>query len=131
MVFAAFFEGHGIDDLLNVIDQAAKFDQQFSEGKALSEREEAVLQALELLTREQSENFIWLKTVDLRETVQKIIGLSPEQMGSAQWIGHLLKQLQLTSPARRKHHAGGKQFANSRAEVLDMMRRYEAEALSE
>jgi hypothetical protein len=129
VALAAFFEGHGIEGLLNAIAQAAEFDQQFSEGKALGEREEALLQALELLTRGKPENFVWLKAADLREAVQKILGLSPEQMGSAQWIGHLLKQLQLTSPARRKHHAGGKLYAIARAEVLDMMRRYEVEAL--
>jgi hypothetical protein len=37
--------------------------------------------------------------------------------------------LQLTNPARRKHHAGGKLYAIARVEVLDMMRRYEVEAL--
>ena len=114
---------------MNAIAQAAAFDQQFSEGKALGEREEALLQALELLTRNQSESFVWLKAADLREAVQKILGLPPEQMGSAQWIGHLLKQLQLTNPARRKHHAGGKLYAIARAEVLDIMRRYDVEAL--
>jgi DNA primase len=129
IALAAYFEGHGIDGLLNAIAQAAEFDQQFSEGKALGEREEALLQALELVTRDKSDNFIWMKAADLREAVQKTLGLSPEQMGSAQWIGHLLKQLQLTSPARRKHHAGGKLYAIARAEVLDMMRRYDVEAL--
>jgi hypothetical protein len=126
---AAFFEGHGIDGLSNAIAQAAEFDQQFSEGKALGEREEALLQGLELLSRDKTDSFVWLKAADLRETVQKILGISPEQMGSAQWIGHLLKQLQLVNPARRKHHAGGKVYAISRAEVLDMMRRYEVEVL--
>ena len=115
--------------MLNAIAQTAEFDQQFSEGKALGEREEALLQAVELLTRDKSDSFVCLKAADLREAVQKILGLLPEQMGSAQWIGHLLKQLQLTSPARRKHHAGGKLYAIARSEVLDMMRRYDVEAL--
>jgi hypothetical protein len=129
VALAAFFEAHGVEGLLNAIAQAAEFDQQFSEGKALGEREEALLQALELMSRDKADSFIWLKAADLRETVQKILGISPEQMGSAQWIGHLLKQLQLVNPARRKHHSGGKVYAIARAEVLDMMRRYEVEVL--
>jgi len=58
------------------------------------------------------------------------MGVTPEQMGSAQWIGHLMKQLQLTDPSRRKHFSGGKLYAISRAEVLDMMRRYDVEQVS-
>jgi hypothetical protein len=115
---------------LNAIGEAAEFDQQFSEGKSLSEREEALLQALEMLTRNTTDSYVWVKAAELRELVQKFLGLTLEQMGSAQWIGHLLKQLQLVNPARRKHHAGGQLYAISRAEVLDMMRRYEVEALA-
>jgi hypothetical protein len=69
----------------------------------------------------------WLKASELREVVQKFLGLSAEQMGSAQWIGHVLKQLQLVNPTRRKHHAGGQLYAIARADVLDMMRRYEVD----
>src|SRR5215207_11623970 len=61
VALAAFFEGHGIDGLSTAIAQAAEFDQQFSEGKALGEREEALLQGLELLSRDKTDNFIWLK----------------------------------------------------------------------
>jgi hypothetical protein len=129
VALAAFFEGHGVEGLLTAIAQAAEFDQQFSEGKALSEREESLLQALEFLTHDTNETFTWLKASDVREQVRSILSVSPEQMGSAQWIGHLMKQLQLTDLSRRKHHSGGKLYAISRAEVLDMMRRYDVERL--
>jgi DNA primase len=124
VALAAFFESHGVDGLLNAISQAAEFDQALSEGKALSEREEALLQALELLTRE-SERLVWLRAADVRSQVQGLLGLTETQMGSAQWIGHLLKQLGLVNPQRRKHHTDGQRYAIARDEVLDMLRRYD------
>ena len=131
VALAAFFEEAGVNGLLGAIGEAAEFDQQFSEGKSLSQREEALLQALEILTRDTTETYTWLKATALREQVQKFLELSAEQMGSAQWIGHLLKQLQLVNPTRRKHYAGGQLYAISRGDVLDMMRRYEVEVLEE
>lgn len=54
VALAAFFEEQGgVSGLLQAI-AAAENDEQISQGKALSEHEEAVLQALELLTRGQS-----------------------------------------------------------------------------
>jgi hypothetical protein len=70
-----------------------------------------------------------VKAAELRKLVQKFLGLNPEQLGSAQWIGHLLKQLQWVNPMRRKHYTDGQLYAISRTEVLDMMRRYEVEKL--
>ena len=55
-----------------------------------------------------------------------ILGQTPDQMGNAQWIGHVLNRLQLTDNSRRKHHVGGKLYAIDRPEVLDMMQRYDA-----
>jgi DNA primase len=127
VALAAFFEEAGITGLLNAIGEAAVFDQQFSEGKSLSEREEALLQALEMLTRNTTDSYVWVKAAELRELVLKFLGLNAEQLRSVQWIGHLLKQLQLVNPSRRKHHAGGQLYAISRTEVLEMMRRYEVE----
>ncbi len=46
-------------------------------------------------------------------------------MGNAQWIGHILKGLQLIDQSRREHHVGGKLYAIERHEVLDMMQRYD------
>lgn len=46
-------------------------------------------------------------------------------MGSAQWIGHVLKRLHLTDNARSTHHIGGKLYGIERREVLDIMRRYD------
>ena len=54
-----------------------------------------------------------------------LLGYSQEQMGAAQWIGHILKRMQLTDPARRKHHVGGQLYAVQRTELMDIMRRYE------
>ncbi len=125
VALAAFFEEQGgVAGLLDAISDVAEWDEQISEGKSLSEREEAVLQALDLLTR-NAEDVSWIKGIDLRERVRGILGQTPDQMGNAQWIGHVLNRLQLTDNSRRKHHVGGKLYAIDRREVLDMMRRYD------
>ena len=73
--------------ILDAISNAAEWDEQISEGKSLSEREEAVLQALELLTRNADE-VVWVKGTDLREKIRGLMGQSADEMGNAQWIGH-------------------------------------------
>jgi len=75
-----------------------------------------------MVTRSQPE---WIKAADLREQVGGILGQTTDQMGNAQWIGHVLNRLQLTDNTRRKHHMGGKLYAMDRREVLDMMQRYD------
>lgn len=123
VALAAFFEEQGeITGLLNAISDAASWDEQLSEGKALSDREEAVLQALEILSRSQPE---WIKAADLREQVRQLLGYTNEQLGHAQWIGHILNRLQLTDRNRRKAYSGGQMYAIKREDVLDMMRRYD------
>lgn len=125
VALAAFFEEQGgVVGLLDSISGAAEWDEQISEGKSLSEREEAVLQALELLTRNADE-IVWVKGTDLREKIRSLLGQSADEMGNAQWIGHILKRLQLIDQSRRKHHVGGKLYAIERREVLDMMQRYD------
>jgi hypothetical protein len=125
VALAAFFEEQGgVVGLLDAISNAAEWDEQISEGKSLSEREEAVLQALELLTR-SSDEVVWVKGTDLREKIRSLLGQSADEMGNAQWIGHILKRLQLIDQSRRKHHVGGKLYAIERREVLDMMQRYD------
>ncbi len=125
VALAAFFEEQGgVVGLLDAISDAAEWDEQISEGKSLSEREEAVLQALELLTRSADE-VVWVKGTDLREKIRSLLGQSVEELGNAQWIGHILKRLQLIDQSRRKHHVGGKVYAIDRREVLDMMQRYD------
>jgi len=125
VALAAFFEEQGsVIGLLDAISNAAEWDEQISEGKSLNEREEAVLQALELLTQNADE-IIWVKGTDLRERIRSLLGQSAEDMGNAQWIGHILKRLQLIDNSRRKHHVGGKLYAIERREVLDMMQRYD------
>jgi len=123
VALAAFFEDQGgLVGLLEAISDAASWDEQLSEGKALSEREEAVLQALEMMTRNEPE---WIKAPELRNEVCQLLGYSPEQMGHAQWIGHILNRLQLTDRNRRKAYTGGQMYSIARADVLDMMRRYD------
>lgn len=125
VALAAFFEEQGnVVGLLDAISNAAEWDEQISEGKSLSEREEAVLQALELLSRNADE-VVWVKGADLREKIRSLLGQSADEMGNAQWIGHVLKRLQLIDNSRRKHHVGGKIYAIERREVLDMMQRYD------
>jgi hypothetical protein len=50
VALVAFVEEKGsVSGLLDAISRAAEWDEQVSEGKALSDREEAVLQALEVM----------------------------------------------------------------------------------
>jgi hypothetical protein len=127
---ALFEELGGVSDLLAAISEAAKWDEQTSEGKALSEREEAVLQALEIMTR-GNEAELWIKAADLREKVREMLGYNAEQMGHAQWIGHILNRLQLTDRNRRKSYTGGQIYLLRRNDVLDVMRRYEVELVNQ
>ncbi|MEO8611030.1 MAG: hypothetical protein ABI690_24250, partial [Chloroflexota bacterium] len=131
VALAAFFEEQGqIKGLLEAIAAAAESDEQMSEGKALSDREEAVLQALEVLTRGQTE-VMWIKSAILREQVAKLLGQPVEKLGDTQWIGHILKRLHLLDDARRKRGMDGMTYAVQPAEVVDMMRRYDVAVLPE
>jgi hypothetical protein len=123
VALAAFFEEQGgIRNLLSAISDAATWDDQMSEGKSLSDREEAVLQALEILTRPQPD---WIKAGDLREQVRDVLGYSHEQMGNTQWIGHILNRLHLSDRNRRKAYSGGQMYNIKREDVLDMIERYD------
>jgi len=57
--------------------------------------------------------------------VRNLLGYSTDQMGHAQWLGHILNRLQLTDRHRRKAYAGGQMYGIKRADVIDMMRRYD------
>lgn len=131
IALAAFFDeiGH-VQDLLETVITAATTDQQLSEGKALSDREEAVLQALEVITRGE-EDLVWIKGAALRERVARLIGQPVEKMGDAQWIGHILKRLHLLDETGRKRGMDGMAYAVKPFDVIDMMRRYEVKAISE
>ncbi len=131
VALAAFFEEQGgITGLLEAIATAAETDEQISEGKALSEREEAVLQALELMTRGQ-DGTIWIKAAALRERVARLTGQPVEKMGDAQWIGHILKRLHLLDEAGRKRGMDGIAYAVRSFDVIDMMRRYDVPTINE
>jgi hypothetical protein len=80
--------------LLDAICNAAEWHEQISEGKSLSEREEAVLQALELLTR-NADKIVWVKGTELREKIRSLLGQPADEMGNTQWIGHVLKLCRL------------------------------------
>jgi hypothetical protein len=123
VALAAFFEEQGsVVGLLDAISDAAEWDEQISEGKSLSEREEAVLQALETMTQDKPE---WVKASDLRDHVRQLLGYSPEQMGHAQWIGHILNRLQLVDRNRKKAYSGGQMYAIKREDIIDMIQRYD------
>ncbi|MBE2182400.1 MAG: hypothetical protein IAE89_03140 [Anaerolineae bacterium] len=131
VALAAFFEEEGdVEGLLESIATAAENDEQLSEGKALSDREEAVLQALELMIR-GAEETIWIKAVALREQVAKLIGQPVEKLGDAQWIGHILKRLHLVDETRRRRDVNGMTYAVQPAEIADIMRRYDVNAIIE
>lgn len=131
VALAAFFEEQGgMNGLLEAIAAAATNDEQISEGKALSEREEAVLQALELMTRVE-QDMVWIKASALREQVAKLMGQPVEKLGDAQWIGHILKRLHLLGEAGRKRSMDGMAYAVKPSEVIDMMRRYDVAMIHE
>ena len=131
VALAAFFEEQGgVNGLLEAIAAAAANDEQISEGKALSEREEAVLQALELMTRVE-QGIVWIKASALREQVAKLMGQPVEKLGDAQWIGHILKRLHLLDEAGRKRGMDGMAYAVKSSEVIDMMRRYDVAMIHE
>ncbi len=123
IALAAFFEEEGsVAGLLSSIEEAAARDNLISEGKSLSDREEALLQVLEVMTREQQ--VVSVKARDIREGVQKLLDIPDERLGNPQWIGHLLKNLQLTDRERSQRQHDGMQYVLDRAQVLDMMKRY-------
>lgn len=125
VALAAFFEEDGgVQGLLGAISEATAWDEQISEGKALSDREEAVLQALEMLTRQRHE-LTWIKASDLRDRVARLLGQTTERMGDGQWIGHILKRLHIADEGRRKRANDGIAYAILPDEVRDMMRRYD------
>jgi DNA primase len=131
VALAAFFEEQGgIIGLLDAVSDAANWDEQISEGKSLSEREEAVLQALDLMTQ-GTEGDIWVRASALREQVAKLLGQSVEQMGHTQWIAHILKRLHLLDERKRKRDTDGMVYAIESSEVRDMMRRYEVMSIAE
>jgi DNA primase len=129
VALAAFFEEQGdISGLLEAISEAGEWDEQISEGKALSEREEAVLQALEIMTRSRAE-LIWLKASAVREHVARLLGQPEEQLGHTQWIAHIMTHLHLLDNARRKRLMDGMQYGVQHAQVVDIMQRYGVEAV--
>ncbi|MBC7813873.1 MAG: hypothetical protein H7175_22145, partial [Burkholderiales bacterium] len=129
VALAAFFEEQGgVGGLLDAILSAAAWDEQLSGGKSLSDREEAVLQALELLTRGQQE-LVWLKASELRLRVAGLIGQPSEHMGDGQWIGHILKRLHLSDEKRRKRITDGIAYGIIPIDVTDMMRRYDVKVV--
>jgi hypothetical protein len=123
VALAACFEAQGVAGLLTAIAAAAAWDEQVSAGKPLSDREEAVLQSLELLTEGQTEA-VWLKAGAVREQVATLLGQSVEQMGHSQWIAHLMTRLHLLDASTRRRQADGMVYRVERGVVLDMMRRY-------
>jgi hypothetical protein len=130
VALAAFFEEQGgVANLLSAISDAASWDDQVSEGQSLSEREEAVLQALELMTRHTTQ-IAWVKSAVLRDKVVTLMGHDADKQGDAQWIGHILKRLHLIDEARRKRQTDSIAYAVHPTEVVDMMRRYGVETIS-
>ena len=130
VALAAFFEEEGqVEGLLEAISEAAEWDEQLSEGKALSDREEAVLQSLEIMTR-NADGAVWLKASELREQVAKVLGQPVEQLGHAQWIAHILSRLHLLDNGRRKRQMDGVVYAIQRTAVIDMMSRYDVMPIS-
>jgi hypothetical protein len=131
VALAAYFEEEGrVKGLLDAIAAAAENDEQISQGKALSEREESVLQALEIMTRGQ-DGVVWIKAGVLREQVARLIGQPADKLGDAQWIGHILKRLHLLDEAGRKRGMDGIAYAVKPNDVLDMMRRYDVASVYE
>jgi len=60
----------------------------------------------------------------LHEKVAWLIGQPVEKMGATQWIGHILKRLDLLDEAGRKRGMDGITYAVKASDVINMMRRY-------
>jgi hypothetical protein len=124
VALAAFFEEKGeVYGLLNAISNAASWDDQISDGQALNDREEATLQALEILTRGQIQA-VTIRSALLREKVAQLLEVSVEKLGNPQWVGHILKRLGLLDDRRHKRNGAGTVYEVNPDEVLDVMRRY-------
>jgi hypothetical protein len=131
IALAVFFEEEGgIAGLKDAISVAAERDALWSDGKALSDREETVLQALELLTRGE-ERLTWIKAVGLRRQVSDLLGTTVEQIGDAPWIGYILKRLHLIADDGRRRGIDGLVYAVHPATIRDMLRRYDVTAVHE
>jgi hypothetical protein len=127
VALAAFFEEVGqLEGVIESIQEAVRRDVVLSEGKALSAREEAILQALELLTHDEDDN-VWIKASDLRAQVRELLDIPEDKMGSAQWVGHIMKRLQLTDRTRRKAYSGGQMYLIQCKQVQDMLDRYDVQ----
>ena len=96
----------------------------------MSEREEAVLQALDLISHE-ADSTVWVRASTLREQVAKLLGQSVEHLGHTQWIADILKRLHLLDESKRKRDTDGMMYAIDPTEVRDMMRRYEVNSVVE
>ena len=124
VALAAFFEKHGeIAGLQTTIIQAAAQNEVLGDGRALNSREEAVLQALELLMRD-AEGSVWIESRALREQVGAVLGLTTEPPEPSAWMGPVLKRLHLTDRSRRRVGVNGQRYAIDRAEMLDLIQRY-------
>jgi hypothetical protein len=125
VALAAFLEDQvGVARLLDAISDAAEWDEQISENESLSEREEAVLQALDILTRNAS-GLVWLKATDVRSRVAALLGQPEDKLSDSQRIGHILKRLHLLDGAHPKRQADGMVYGIHSADVQDIMRRYD------
>jgi hypothetical protein len=129
IALAAFFEEDGgIARLTASIRAAAERDALWSDGKALSDREEAVLQALELLTRGE-DRLTWIKAAGLRRQVADLLGTTVEQMGDAPWVGYILKRLHLVADDGRRRGIDGLVYAIHPNLVRDTLQRYEVQVV--
>jgi hypothetical protein len=126
---ACFEEAGQLGGSVEFIQKAARRDVVLSGGKALSPREEAILQSLELLTRDAADDNVWIKASDLRAQVGELLDIPEDKMGSAQWVGHLMKCLQFTDRTRRKAYSGGQMYLIQPKQVKDMMTRYDVETV--
>jgi hypothetical protein len=95
----------------------------------VSEREEAVLQVLNLMTRHTTQT-VSIKSALLRDKVMSLMGSTTDKTGDEQWIGHVLKRLYLIDEARRKRQTNGIVYVISPLEVMDMMCRHNVAPIS-
>jgi hypothetical protein len=125
IALVAFFEEQGgVKGLLEAISQVAEWDEQIGEGKSLSDREEAVIQALEIMTRGEHEP-VSVRASALRTQVAKLLDQPVEKLGNPQWIGHVLIRLHLLDDGRRRRDRTGMIYLVNPHDVRDMMRRYD------
>ena len=126
VTLAAFFEAHGLTGLVNAVHTVAATNRQTEDAQALSDERQAVLQALERLTRDRDGDVHRIPATELRAEIEALLG---DSLRSSNQIGFLIRGLHVRA-ADDARNSAGVVYMISRAKVQDMMKRYEVSSVT-